>query len=192
MNLSKTSLSILLIVAIFFAGYFTKGCSGSDESNVVDTVTTVEIRHDTITNTITEKVRSKPDTVFVRKTDTLRDTAYVYADYYNYKWYPYEYRDSNVSIYLKAGIWQNSLDSISLDYDLYNETKTVTKEITKTKTYDYRILGGGSIEFNRLNLNASVDFGSFQIGVYRNLLSRNELQEIDKWGVRGEFVLFEN
>lgn len=193
MNLTKTALSILLIAAVFFAGYFIRGCSheGGKVSSV-DTVKTVEVKYDTVRHTKTQKVTVPPDTIYQLKTDTVKDTAYVYKDYFNYKWFTHSYRDTNIDLELRAGIWQNRLDSVKLDYNLFTETKTVTNTITKTKPYSYKVLAGASVELNRLKVNASIDFNGVQVGIYRNVLSRNKPKEIEKWGVRFEGVLFQN
>lgn len=172
--------------------YLLKGCDGgSSKIKIIDTVTTVEVKYDTITDKVIEKVKTKPDTVFLIKTDTLRDTTYVYRDYYNYKWYPYKYKDSNVSIDLQAGIWQNSLDIVKLEYETYNTTKTITNTITKTKTYDFKIWTGGSVNFNEVAVDVSVDIGQHQFGATRTILSDYEMDEAEKWGVRYQYRLFE-
>jgi len=207
-NLTKTALSILLIAAIFFAGYFIRGCSGDGgKVSSVDTVTETTLSYDSSKYTLIPKdTNLTPDREYFRlptmyidtgSTDTVVkkvpadvDTGAILADYFQYREYTEDFRDTNVSITANLGVWQNELDTFSLDYKILRPNKSTTKTITKTKTYDYKVWLGGSVNFNRVNASASLDFGRHKIGVQRTMLSDNNLNEGEKWWLDYEVRLF--
>lgn len=170
----------ILIACVGF--YFIDGCSdGSKQKVKRDTVTEVRTVVDTLRDTITE-TNWKVKTEYIRHVDTLRDTVEVFNDYFAYRWYERKFSDTNFNATLKAGIWQNRLDSVEFAYDIYNRTKTVTK--TVNESYRYKLWLTSSLNFNRANLGAELDFGKHKFGLSRTMLSESELNEGEKWWVR--------
>jgi len=121
--------------------------------------------------------------VYVRKVDTVTDTAYVFNDYFNYRWYARSFGDTNFQANARIGVWQNKIDSFQLDYELKNRTKTVTNTVTKQKTYNYKVWLGASTNFDAVNIDAALDIGKHQFEIGRALNKK-------RWRVGYKGVIF--
>jgi hypothetical protein len=117
---------------------FISRCGGEDVQNKdnSDTVVTVRRSVDTVIDTVNRFIT---DTIqhLQRTTDTVRDTAYIVQDYQNYTLTRHSFQDSLLNATITTGIWQNSLDSLSLNYSLLREQKTITETVKQTPAWSF-------------------------------------------------------
>jgi len=128
-----------------------------------DTVVTVKRSVDTVFDTVNRFVT---DTIqrLKRTTDTVHDTAYIVQDYQTYTLTSHTFQDSLLDATITTGIWQNSLDSLSLNYNLLREQKTTTQTVTKTPAWS--IWAGASTSFQGFvpNIAYQRDGQQFEVG----------------------------
>jgi len=152
---------LLLITILAFISRC--GGEGVQKKHNSDTVVTVKRSVDTVFDTVNRFVT---DTVkqYKRTTDTVHDTAYIVQDYQAYTLTQHSFQDSLLDATITTGIWQNSLDSLSLNYSLLREQKTITKTVTKTPAWS--IWAGASTNFNGFapNISYQRDGHQFEIG----------------------------
>jgi hypothetical protein len=139
------------------------GSDGVQNKHNSDTVVTVKRSVDTVIDTVNRFIT---DTIqrLKRTTDTVRDTAYILQDYQTYTLTKHSFQDSLLDATITTGIWQNSLDSLSLNYSLLAEQKTITK--TTTKTPAWSIWAGASTSFQGFapNIAYQRDGQQFEVG----------------------------
>jgi len=144
---------------------FISRCGGDGVQNNQNTDTTVQVKRsvDTIVDTVNRFVT---DTIqrLKRTTDTVRDTAYIVQDYQTYTLTRHSLQDSLLDATITTGIWQNSLDSLSLNYSLLRGQKTITETVTKTPAWS--LWAGASTTFNGFvpNIAYKRDGQQFQVG----------------------------
>jgi len=138
------------------------GESAGDKHNS-DTVVTVKRSVDTIVDTVNRFIT---DTIkrLKRTTDTVRDTAYIVQDYQTYTLTRHSFQDSLLDATITTGIWQNSLDSLSLNYSLLREQKTITKTVTQKPAWS--LWAGASTSFQGFAPHVAYqqDGHQFQVG----------------------------
>jgi len=139
------------------------GGDGAQNKHNSDTVVTVKRSVDTIVDTVNRFVT---DTIerLKRTTDTVRDTAYIVQDYQTYTLTRHSFQDSLLNATITTGIWQNSLDSLSLNYSLLREQKTITETVTKTPAWS--LWAGASTSFQGFVPNVAYqrDGQQFEVG----------------------------
>jgi hypothetical protein len=144
---------------------FISRCGGDGVQNRhnSDTVVTVKRSVDTIVDTVNRFIT---DTIkrLKRTTDTVRDTAYIVQDYQTYTLTRHSFQDSLLDATITTGIWQNSLDSLSLNYSLLRERKTITKTVAQTPAWS--LWAGTSTSFQGFvpNIAYKRDGHQFQVG----------------------------
>jgi hypothetical protein len=138
------------------------GESAGDKHNS-DTVVTVKRSVDTIVDTVNRFIT---DTIqrLKRTTDTVRDTAYIVQDYQTYTLTRHSFQDSLLDATITTGIWRNSLDSLSLNYSLLREQKTITKTVAQTPAWS--LWAGTSTSFQGFvpNVAYQQDGHQFEVG----------------------------
>lgn len=152
------------LLAMTILAFITRcGGEGTQNKNNSDTVVTVKRTVDTVFDTVNRFVT---DTVqrLKRTTDTVTDTAYVLEDYQTYTLTRHSFQDSLLKATITTGIWQNSLDSLSLNYSLLREQKKVTKTVTNTPAWS--LWAGASTNFQGFALNVAyqTDGQQFEVG----------------------------
>jgi len=144
---------------------FVSRCGGGGVQNNQSSDTTVQVKRsvDTIVDTVNRFIT---DTIqrLKRTTDTVRDTAYIVQNYQTYKLTKHSFQDSLLDATITTGIWQNSLDSLSLNYSLLREQKTITETVTKTPAWS--LWAGASTSFQGFapNIAYQQDGQQFQVG----------------------------
>jgi len=151
----------LLLMTIL--AFISRCGEGVQNKQKADTVVTVKRSVDTIVDTVNRFVT---DTIqrLRRTTDTVHDTAYIVQDYQNYTLTRHSFQDSLLDATITIGIWQNSLDSLSLNYSLLKEQKTITETVTKTPAYS--VWAGASTSFQGFvpNIAYQRDGQQFEVG----------------------------
>ena len=135
-------------------------------------VDSVQLRVDSLTNYTASFNVDTPDPQILTLVDTMEvpadvDSASIFKDYFTRKGYDLHHRDTNIFITIKPYLFNNSLDSLHLDYRILRP-QSVTHVSPKKR---FEVYGG--MYAGRGNISPTINFSvkeKWMAGVSYNLV----------------------
>ena len=111
-----------------------RGCGGRGrgDGGQADTTYKYIYVHDTVRKSVTvEKPRPVAEFVPVLDTIVIRDTVEILRDYFAERLYRYDYADTDIRFTSDIVVCENELRTVSTDYELFRESLTIEKTVTR-------------------------------------------------------------
>lgn len=139
-----------------------RGCGGRGrgDGGQADTTYKYIYVHDTVRKSVTvEKPRPVAEFVPVLDTIVIRDTVEILRDYFAERLYRYDYADTDIRFTSDIVVCENELRTVSTDYELFRESLTIEKTVTRQPVFRLGVGGGFSTHFGKgwdIELNTSL------------------------------------
>lgn len=139
-----------------------RGCGGRGrgDGGQADTTYKYIYVHDTVRKSVTvEKLRPVAEFVPVLDTIVIRDTVEILRDYFAERLYRYDYADTDIRFTSDILVCENELRTVSTDYELFRESLTIEKTVTRQPVFRLGVGGAFSTRFGKgwdIEMNTSM------------------------------------